>query len=452
MRSQILYSVCLLLSVVMWIPAAHGQENAAKRGRKALETRAFTSAGWSLRAYDTVWKYWDNVPKTKPDNYQQAFLDYYGLHPAPFENGKLPMGLRVGQGLFGKGISTDCMICHGGSIMGKSYIGLPNTTSDIQALVSDMGRATGTGGKTPFAFSNVRGTTEAAAFAVFLSSMRKPDLTIQLSRQNWDLCDDLCEDPPAWWLLKKKKTMYMTGSNDSRSVRSIMQFMLGSLNGPKKFHQEEATFRDIQAFLKNLEAPKYPFAIDKKMVHKGKLLFEKKCSTCHGTYGNDWTYPNKIIPLDVIGTDPKRANGLPREWGEWYNKSWFAKEKRPDGGIGFPAKSPAGYQAPPLDGIWATAPYLHNASVPTLYHVLNSSARPTLFTRSFKTDESAYDKKNVGWKITNADAGELQKMSAYEQRKIYDTRQPGRRNVGHTFGDAFTEEERRAVMEYLKTL
>ena len=45
-----------------------------------------------------------------------------------------------------------------------------------------------------------------------------------------------------------------------------------------------------------------------------------------------------------------------------------------------------------------------------------------------------------------------EKIEALERRKVYDTTQPGRGNGGHTFGDDLTEDERRAVIEYLKTL
>src|SRR6202011_4209787 len=90
-------------------------------------------------------------------------------------------------------------------------------------------------------------------------------------------------------------------------------------------------------------------------------------------------------------------------------------------------------QAPPLDGIWATAPYLHNASVPTLYQVLNSKARPKIFTRSFRTDLDAYDAEKVGWKIEVLDkAPDATKMTPIEFRKIYDTSKSGRGNGGHT--------------------
>ncbi|WP_020475770.1 c-type cytochrome [Zavarzinella formosa] len=111
----------------------------------------------------------------------------------------------------------------------------------------------------------------------------------------------------------------------------------------------------------------------------------------------------------------------------------------------------AGYQAPPLDGVWATAPYFHNGSVPTLDDVLNSKNRPKLYTRSFRTDATAYDSAKVGWKVTPAKEADPS-QPPYERRKIYDTSKPGRSNAGHTYGDHLTDDERKAVIEYLKTL
>jgi hypothetical protein len=74
-----------------------------------------------------------------------------------------------------------------------------------------------------------------------------------------------------------------------------------------------------------------------------------------------------------------------------------------------------------------------------------------VFTRSYHTDEADYDKERVGWKVTEVPPPDP-KRPAYERRKVYDTAQPGRGNGGHTFGDDLTEEERAAVIEYLKTL
>ncbi len=102
--------------------------------------------------------------------------------------------------------------------------------------------------------------------------------------------------------------------------------------------------------------------------------------------------------------------------------------------------------------MWATAPYFHNGSAPTIEHVLNSKARPRIFTRSYGTGKDDYDTQRVGWKITVLDAPPAAELPAFERRKVYDATQPGRSNAGHTFGDLFTDEQRRAVVEYVKTL
>jgi mono/diheme cytochrome c family protein len=423
----------------------------AERGRTALLTRPFTPALWQLRAYENLWKTWG--ADEPPEDYARAVRERYGLHPAPYDNGKYPMGVREAPGiLVGKGLTADCMLCHAGSILGKSYVGLPNSSLDIQALFEDMSKAAGGPGKTPIVFSNARGTSEAGNFAVFLLTFRYPDLKLRIPPRKVELRENLCEDVPAWWLLKKKRTMYHTGTTHARSVRSLMQFMLIPTVGPETFAKEEPTFADIQAYLLSLSPPKYPFPIDRALAKKGEALFNRTCATCHGTYGEKWTYPNKVVPLDEIGTDRARYESFGREWADYYNKSWFAQEKRPDGKVGYPAAMTAGYQAPPLDGIWATAPYFHNGSVPTVYHVLNSKARPKIFTRSFRTDKEDYDAVNLGWKVRVLERGPDPQLPAYERRKAYDTTQPGRGNGGHSFGDELTEAQRRAVIEYLKTL
>jgi hypothetical protein len=422
----------------------------AERGKKSLEQTAFISPSWSGGAFDSLWKIWGE--KQKPEAFSQQARERYGLHPAPYPNDGLPMGLRKTDFLFVKGIAVDCMLCHGGSIFGKSYVGLGNTSLDIDALFTELNLADGRSGKLPFTFSNVRGTTEAGGFAVYLLGFREPDLTFRQPRIDLGLKDDLCEDVPAWWLLKKKRTMYFTGGADARSVRSKMQFMMTPLTSPADFHKHQAAFRDVQEYLLSMEAPKYPFEIDAKKADLGKELFAQHCVRCHGTYGKESTYPNKIIPLDEIGTDPKRFEGISPKFGEYYNRTWFAKEQPGwfvDEGA---ARDSVGYQAPPLDGLWATAPYLHNASVPTVYQVLNSKSRPKRFTRSYSTAESEYDPQHLGWKFTELKEPPSNTLAPIEKRKIYDTTQPGRSNMGHTYGDDLTEEERWSLIEYLKTL
>lgn len=431
------------------------EPTAVERGQKALLEHNYNQATITKKGFEQLWKQWGLETPPAQADFDRMLRERYGLHDAPFENHGLPMGLREAPlplGI-GKGIALDCMLCHGGSIAGKSYVGLGNTALDLQAFFEETAVADGRGRKTPFKFSNTRGTNEAGATAVFLFSYREPDLKIRLSSLDLGLRDDMCEDVPAWWLLKKKKTMYYTGASDSRSVRSIMQFMMSPLNGPHDFVKAEPAFKDIQAYILSLEPPKYPLPIDRDLAAKGEKLFTSTCSRCHGTYGAKWTYPNRIVPIDDIGTDRTRFEGVNRKFADHYNQSWFAQEESGWLGDSYKVKATAGYQAPPLDGIWATAPYLHNGSVPTLYNLLNSKTRPALFTRSFRTDLETYDAEKVGWKIEVLDrAPDATKLTPLEFRRVYDTSKPGRGNGGHTYGDKFSDDERKAVIEYLKTL
>src|SRR5207245_2348421 len=141
--------------------------------------------------------------------------------------------------------------------------------------------------------------------------------------------------------------------------------------------------------------PRFPFAIDKDKAARGQEVFTKTCARCHGTYGPDASYPNKIVPLATIGTDPLLADSITSEAVDHFNQSWLGREKGKDGKP-IQARVSHGYQSPPLDGVWATAPYFHNGSVPTVYHVLNSKARPRAFTRSYRTDRDAYDEQKLG--------------------------------------------------------
>ena len=422
----------------------------AERGRLSLESTAFIKGFWPKASYDNAWKTWGL--KAKPAEYDAKFRQRYGLHEAPYTNGGYPMGLRKADLLIGQGIGIDCMTCHGGSIFGKSIVGLGNNALDIEALFEEMAAAANSPAKVPFTFTNVRGTSEAGPFAVYLLGYRTDDLSLTPIYRNLGLHDDSCEDTPAWWLLKKKKTMYHLGATDARSVRSLMQFMMHPLTTPSEFKKAEPQFRDIQQYLLSIEPPKYPFAVDATKASAGQKLFENNCAKCHGTYGEKWTYPNKIVSLDEIGTDRKKFESLEPKFAKAYTASWFAKESTGNWfWPGYAMRETDGYQAPPLDGIWASAPYFHNGSVPTLDGVLNTKARPTIFTRTYRTDEADYDKVKIGWKVEEV-AVPKANAEAIEKRKVYDTSKPGRSNGGHTYGDKLTTEERAAVVEYLKTL
>lgn len=105
------------------------------------------------------------------------------------------------------------------------------------------------------------------------------------------------------------------------------------------------------------------------------------------------------------------------------------------------------YKARPLDGIWATAPYLHNGSVSSLYELLlPAEQRKT----QFWVGNRAYDTESVGYADSEpADGmGTLFKVRGDDGEII-----EGNGNQGHEYGAArFTDEERRAIVEYLKSL
>jgi hypothetical protein len=450
MRYGWLAAVVAALGLAVASTAASGL-TPVQRGEKALLGRAFTPVFWTTNAYGNAWKRWDGSPKGPPADYGAAFRDYYGLHAAPYPNGELPMGLRETKGLITHGLTTDCLLCHAGSIGGQSYVGLGNASLDIEALFTDLAAADGLPGRVPHRFCNVRGTSEAGAMAVYLLGMREPDLKMRRTYHDFGIRDQMCEDVPAWWLLHKKKTMYYTGGADARSVRSIMQFML-PLNPPSVFVKEEATFADIQAYVNSLRPPKYPLPVDAALAKRGEAVFSQSCARCHGTYGEQWTYPNKVVPIDEIGTDRNRYAGIPEAFGEFYNRTWFSQEKKGLLGDDYKARPATGYQAPPLDGLWATAPYFHNGSAPTVADVLNSKGRPKFFTRSYRTGLEEYDPVKLGWKVRVLDGGADPKASRVERRKVYDTTQPGRGNGGHSYGDDLGDAERAALMEYLKTI
>ena len=101
----------------------------------------------------------------------------------------------------------------------------------------------------------------------------------------------------------------------------------------------------------------------------------------------------------------------------------------------------AGYQSPPLDGVWMRAPYLHNGSVPTLRDLLAPvPARPKTFYRGY----DVYDPANVGFVTAGFDTKRL--------GWLHDTTERGNGNEGHLYGTTLSPAEKNSLLEYLKTL
>jgi hypothetical protein len=100
---------------------------------------------------------------------------------------------------------------------------------------------------------------------------------------------------------------------------------------------------------------------------------------------------------------------------------------------------PLVYRARPLDGIWATGPFLHNGSVPTLYDLLLPEAqRP----KTFALGNREFDPVKVGF-VTTPNA----------ETKTFDATRKGNSNKGHDYGTSrLNDEERLQLLEYLKSL
>ena len=117
-----------------------------------------------------------------------------------------------------------------------------------------------------------------------------------------------------------------------------------------------------------------------------------------------------------------------------------AAESRLDQAISRPSEIKLNYKARPLNGIWASAPYLHNGSIPNLDELLKRPNERSQAT--FKVGSREFDPEKVGFKT---DAGE-----------DFNPTLPGNLNTGHNYGHddgmPFTAEERKQLVEYMKSL
>lgn len=364
-----------------------------------------------------------------------------------------------------KMVSPNCLTCHSDKVNGEFIVGLGNTSfdysTDMSAVVpllnlgvtafygadSDEWRAFEPFSKATAAVNDnivmaARGVNPADQLTAVLVAHRDPQTLEWKDTPDLEIpSTTIPTDVPAWWLLKKKNAMFYSGIGRGDFSKFLMASSLLTLEGTDEAAEIDQHFVDVLAWINSLEAPAYPAAIDQELAAEGKQLFELNCSSCHGTYGADESYPNLLIPTATVGTDATLVEAYSEQtfgtFVDWYNESWFAQGEYP--GKIVPGQ---GYVAPPLDGIWATAPYLHNGSVPTLEALLDSSSRPTYWERSF--DNTDYDLQKVGWNYEDRDS----KLSS----QTYDTTLRGYGNGGHIFGDRFTDGERAAVIEYMKGL
>ena len=452
----VLGMVCLSFSSVILmnsqnepvpIPPSQQRTGDAKTGYTYLTTGDYLRSGIPLSYFKMVFGKSSLNYLNRDSNNRDIPYDYTVVH-AP--NGELV-------------VAPNCLQCHAQVFDGKLIIGLGNSTVDFthgekldpkNALAAEkllknldpkkydaaepfLRVVKGIGGQL---HTQVRGVNAADRLAALLASHRDPKTFRWNDQALLDVPSEVIPtDVPAWWMLKRKNAMFYNGFGRGDFGRFLMASNLLTVNDTAESHDVDTHFNDVLAYLYSIKPPEYPHALNKALVHKGGILFVQHCSKCHGHYGKEEKYPNLLIPEAEIQTDSLlyKSNYQSYQFVDWFNKSWFAQGDHPARLEPF-----NGYIAPPLDGIWITAPYLHNGSVPDLETLLNSKERPAYWSRDF--DNPEYDYDQLGWKyrVEPGPGGTT----------VYNTQLPGYGNYGHTYGDQLTKSERKAIIEYLKTL
>ncbi len=426
----------------------------AAKGYRALVNEPYVPCGIPLSAYSQVYPTVaaeDTVPGREGKNANLAYN---------FTSMTTKGGVEL--------VTSNCLTCHAGRINGKLVVGLGAADGDFTNEAAQQIQTTGFVGAlltdpkeraewmkwkervdtvAPYSVLSTRGPNPADGFTAVLFAHHDPKTMAWSSTPLMAVPPpaDVPVDVPPWWRMKKKTSMFYVGGGRGDHARIMMTASILCTSSVEESLAIDAYFTDIRTWIANLDAPAYPFPIDRGLADRGRPVFDATCSRCHGTYGDGGSYPNRVISTEEIGTDPILASGTAQFAGpfvDWYKNSFFGELSRLE-----PQK---GYVAPPLDGIWATAPYLHNGSVPTIAALLDSTQRPKYWTRSF--DSKAYDPVTVGWLFTALDHGKDAETDDKTKRALYDTTRLGYANAGHTFGDALTPDDRAAVIEYLKTL
>ncbi len=196
---------------------------------------------------------------------------------------------------------------------------------------------------------------------------------------------------------------------------------------------------------------RFPGEVDMSAAAKGQKIYEISCASCHGRYTGELTelrlesFPNFLDSKNQMGTDPTRRQSFDESLAKEVKKTAAGRAARP--------QPNPGYVATILTGVWATAPYLHNGSVPSLWALMNPEERP----RSFLVGGHRLNFERVGIDLASADesghAGYPRNHTPWSNPERYDTTKPGHSNQGHQRPfSALNSEQKKQLLEYLKLL
>jgi mono/diheme cytochrome c family protein/cytochrome c553 len=448
-----------------------------------------------------------------------------GTLPSP-PSRDIDADISLGEVLFERDGATlmggNCFGCHAGVVNGKVVAGLGNnnvmqrppkpegtkppnmfklaaavkTPADKKAMAAMMNY--GKGSRSPLPETTNRGDNYGP-FAVWAHGAQLEDpanLGLQVSYAKTELTE-LIEntmvppvDPMPWWLMKYKVRDYWYGDANPSDAAHFSFNFTDSQDSANEIHESHvASTAKALAFARETQSPIFPDTLDAALVKQGSDIFHgrvepadtaafKACFECHGTYSKRSSHSDFSQPggwnVDYKGSEELKKVRTDKKYNEVVQalrpvsehinkiKDFYIAQEKPELAPHFEHLEGKGYIAPPLVGVWATAPYFHNGSVPTVEAVLNSKLRPEIWKRS--QSAYSYDLESVGMEFTpmsrvefDASAEKAAKATykskdSLEQMFIYDTEGFGRGNMGHTFGDTLTGRERDAIIEFLKSL
>ena len=235
------------------------------------------------------------------------------------------------------------------------------------------------------------------------------------------------------WNLDQRHWVHWDGNTQSPLGRNILAALgLGAPMEGRRGYFDFALVERHTTLTEHIHAPRYPFAIDRAAASRGAAHFRAHCAACHEGPETD----ARLFSPAEIGTDPARAAAFSPQQADRFNEllgsvetPGYAPPKQP--GIRGTQK----YWSPTLAGVWARSPFLHNGSVRTMQELLTP---PAARAKTFHRGSRLFDAAQVGY----TDAG------AY----LLDTTTAGNSNAGHDYGTALPADEKRGLIEFLKTL
>lgn len=290
--------------------------------------------------------------------------------------------------------------------------------------------------------------------------------------------------PTPWWNAKYKNRWLSDGAVVSGNpvLTNIIWNELGrgsSLRDIEEWiSQNQDTIENMTAAIFATEAPRYVDFFQRRFsfedLEAGRVLFERSCSSCHGSYKKAWeqisekalrTSSNaqyreltktlqvsyhESTPVVDVGTDPFRYMGM-SAFSDQLNRLVLSKAYR------VKVVPQKGYIPPPLVGVWARWPYLHNNSIANLCELLTveSQRSSSYWAGAAKNKRLDYDQECLGYPIK----GKTPKLWRLDPSKYFDARVKGLSNIGHSKGilerggeEVFSVVEKKQLLRFLSTL